>query len=593
MKRMKYFLDSLVLSIKIKTPISLIVSIVGLGTAFLPTLISLQLETFTNGVQQLYQNKATFEKVIWSFAVLGFLYMLQELMDFAQRYCAGKDAEQIKRYMKEQMIRLLSSVPYKYIENFGDFRQKVDFVNTYAAEKTAGSISMIFKWIANILSFIGVSVILYRVNEWIVLVLIVTCIPAVILSMLQRDETYRHRTKFMKEGMLVLSYSDACRSNEPMKEIRFFGLYPYLKEKWKRLGADWMEKKKRITRKHLLYNGAADLLRNGVYLGVVLLAARAIYLNPALGLGSFMLVLSAAKQLQAVTTEFMIQSVSIFADMKYMEDFFQLLETAREETGEESGIYEKTEISLENVSFSYPNSDKKALNGLNVHIRAGEKIAVVGANGSGKSTFVNLLCGLYPPESGAVRINGENVCEHLEKIRNSTSVVFQNFCQYQDTVRNNIIVSDLDGSNENDNELRELMKKTGVDEVLGENGSLDDMIGLFSENGLNLSGGQWQKLAITRALQRRDATLYILDEPTSALDPISEANIYQNFASLTGDKTTILVSHRLGITSVVDRILVFDRGRIVEDGSLDELLKRNGIFAGMYRAQAKWYVEQG
>lgn len=371
------------------------------------------------------------------------------------------------------------------------------------------------------------------------------------------------------------------------------GLYPYLKEKWKRLGADWMEKKKRITRKHLLYNGAADLLRNGVYLGVVLLAARAIYLNPALGLGSFMLVLSAAKQLQAVTTEFMIQSVSIFADMKYMEDFFQLLETAREETGEESGIYEKTEISLENVSFSYPNSDKKALNGLNVYIRAGEKIAVVGANGSGKSTFVNLLCGLYPPESGAVRINGENVCEHLEKIRNSTSVVFQNFCQYQDTVRNNIIVSDLDGSNENDNELRELMKKTGADEVLGENGSLDDMIGLFSENGLNLSGGQWQKLAITRALQRINATLYILDEPTSALDPISEANIYQNFASLTGDKTTILVSHRLGITSVVDRILVFDRGRIVEDGSLDELLKRNGIFAGMYRAQAKWYVEQG
>jgi ABC-type multidrug transport system fused ATPase/permease subunit len=117
------------------------------------------------------------------------------------------------------------------------------------------------------------------------------------------------------------------------------------------------------------------------------------------------------------------------------------------------------------------------------------------------------------------------------------------------------------------------------------------MIGLFSIDGNNLSGGQWQKVAITRALFRKDARVYILDEPTASLDPIAEANIYRNFSTLTEDKTTILISHRLGITSVVDRILVFDKGRIVEDGSLAELIEKNGVFAKMYQAQTKWYVD--
>jgi len=118
---------------------------------------------------------------------------------------------------------------------------------------------------------------------------------------------------------------------------------------------------------------------------------------------------------------------------------------------------------------------------------------------------------------------------------------------------------------------------------------LDEMIGSFSEDGNNASGGQWQKIAITRAAYRDKARIMILDEPTAALDPISEANIYKNFTELTGDRTAILISHRLGITQLVDRILVFDEGRIVEDGNHEELIQKNGLYAQMYSAQAKWY----
>ena len=591
MSKLKYFFKSLALSVKMKTPLSMMISVLGLGMAFVPMIISLQLEQFTNGVQALSETPDILGDVLISFTVLVIMYIGQALFQFAQSYFNQKDSERISKYLKKRMLDLLSSIPYKYIENYDNFREKYDFVNSYAAGKATGSVAMIFTWVSNIISFVSVAVILYRISPSIVAILIITSIPAVIFSLLQKDETYRHRTKFMKEGRFVLTYSDQCRKNEPMKEIRFFGLYPYIKEKWKRLGKEWIAKKNKITLKHVLVNSAADILRNGVYLFVILLAVKEIYAEPSKGLGAFMLVITAAGQLQSITATLLINTMSVFSDIKYMEDFFSLLEMEREVLDETKEGYSEIDICFDHVSFSYPNSERKAIDDLTVRIKPGEKIAIVGANGSGKSTFVNLLCGLYSPESGSAKMNGTDICGDLASVRRSTSVVFQKFCQYQDTIRNNINISARDHVPDEDEEILALMKLTGADEILSEDNSIDEMIGLFSKNGKNLSGGQWQKVAITRALFRKDAAMYILDEPTAALDPLAEANIYKNFAALTGDKTTILVSHRLGITSVVDRILVFEQGKIVEDGSLSELLKRNGVFAKMYQAQAKWYVE--
>jgi ABC-type multidrug transport system fused ATPase/permease subunit len=392
----------------------------------------------------------------------------------------------------------------------------------------------------------------------------------------------------MKEGRLTLHLAATLQQHSSMKEVRFFGLHSFLIEKWRGYSKDWMAKKKKVTRKHVAYNGAADILRNGVYLIVLIITAWEIYQNPSKGLGSFMLVFSAAGQLQNITTLLLINAVSIFSDVKYMEDFFTLLETEKEETSEATP-YDDVSIEFDDVCFSYPDTDFLALDSLSVNIKQGEKIAIVGANGSGKSTFVNLLCGLYAAGSGTAKINGKPIIENIWKARRSMSVIFQSFCQYQDTLRNNITISDPTRSGE-DKAILTLAKQTGTDEVISEqNNTLDEVIGMFSNEGKNLSGGQWQKVAITRALFRKNARVYILDEPTAALDPIAEANIYRNFASLTGDKTTILISHRLGVTSVVDRILVFDKGTIVEDGNHSELIAQNGVYAKMYKAQAKWY----
>ena len=607
MNKLKYFFRSMNLSIRMKSVPSRIAAALGFPTAFLPMLISLKLAAFTDTARQLSGNLSLLNAAFAAFAWVVLLYLVQMFLQLIQEYYAKEDAARIKRYVKEETLKLLCEIPYKYIENYGGFYERLNFIKTYGGDKAAGSISLILGWLAKTISFVSVAAILFTVNPWLVAALIGTSVPAAVLSLLQKDETYRRRTKWMKEGTLTIHYSDLCRMNAPMKEIRFFGLYPYIKERWRELADGYIDKRKKVIGRHVWYNSIADVFRNGVYFVVIWVTVWEVFHDPAKGLGTFMLVLSSAEQLQSVTTALLVDAVSIFTDMKYVEDFFRLLEMERE-SGEEAEkrqdraeegaegdaaeeVYRKADIAFENVTFSYPDNVNRALDHVTVQIRQGEKIAIVGANGSGKSTFVSLLCGFYQPEEGCIRINGEDIGSNLKKLRRSVSAIFQRFCQYQDTLRNNITISSPGRSLEDDGILR-LAGSTGADEAInGQGNALNEMVGIFSDTGNNLSGGQWQKIAITRALYRDNACIYILDEPTAALDPIGEANIYRNFRQLTGDKTTILISHRLGVASVVDRILVFDKGRVVEDGSHEELMARNGLYAEMYRAQARWYAQ--
>lgn len=589
MSNYKYFVRSVGTSIKLKSGMSISVSILGFAAAFLPMAISLGLKSFTDIVRVLPNNPERFKPALLSFSMLAFLYVAQTVYTLLQNHYANEDAARVRRYIKEKTMELTTSIPYKYIENYGNFKKELDFVTRYAGEKTAGSVSLIFGWVAGIVSFISISYILFAVSPWIVFALIITCVPAVILSSMQKDDEYRMKTKWMKEGSLTIHYSDICRQIDPMKEIRFFGLYDYIKNKWRSLADKYIVMKNKVTKKHVLYNSIADILRNGVYLIILMITAKKVYQYPDNGLGVCMLVITASGQLQAITTKLFSGAVGIFSDIKYMRNFFELLETERENDEANVKPFTNADIEFDNVCFTYPNSENKALDRLNVKIRQGEKIAVVGANGSGKSTFVNLLCGLYKPERGTAKINGSTIYDNASAARRTISVIFQNFCQYQDTLRNNITISDP-LCNVNDSEIMELAGLTGADEAITtRNALLDEVIGVFSDTGENLSGGQWQKIAITRALYKKDARIYILDEPTAALDPLSEANIYRNFTKLTGDKTTVLISHRLGITSVVDRVLVFDEGKIVEDGTHNELIAKSGVYAKMYKAQAKWY----
>jgi ABC-type multidrug transport system fused ATPase/permease subunit len=250
---------------------------------------------------------------------------------------------------------------------------------------------------------------------------------------------------------------------------------------------------------------------------------------------------------------------------------------------------EEINIKFENVSFKYEGMQNNVLENFSVDIKNGEKIAIVGENGCGKTTFVSLLNALYHPQSGNISINDTDISENTGLLRKYSSTLFQDFPQYEFSVRENITLGDI-YRDIPENELTEAAEKSGIYSYINAlPKQFDTPIGTLDDDGINLSGGQWQKLALARAAARKDAKLVILDEPASALDAIAESELYENAFKLFDGKTVIIISHRLSATAFVDRILVFKNGVVVENGNHRDLLDKKGVYYSMYSAQAELY----
>lgn len=594
MSNLRTLLKAFKISIKIKGPVSMLVSLLGFAAAFLPVLLAERLRVLTDDLQALMGSNGNAKPALVVFTGLVLLYIAQVVFTNIQQYANGLDEVKIQRYIKRTIMRHKCEVRYKYIENYDDFQNRIAFTEQYAGYQMAKCIGNMITILQLLVAFVTAGLALWQVNPYIVLILFVTSIPAALLSYLQQDETFRHRAKWMEEGALAIHYfhmlGDGGHSLDGLQEIRHFALFDYLKARWRAIADEYIGKKNKIMARHVKFNTAADFLRSVVYIGILLVAAWEIYQNPAIGLGVFTLVFALSGQLQAVTGDCLVNIMVLAQNIPYMKEFFYLDELEREPYADSSTFANNGEVSFENVTFSYPSTDTPVLKDVTVRIREGEKIAVVGENGSGKSTFISLLCGMFEPQSGSIEVSGAKVSDDSASARNAVSVVFQDFAHYEASLRENITVSDKK-RNAGDDEIMEHLRKININEVIeGQPGGLDELVGSFSDKANNLSGGQWQKISIARAAYRKDAKIMILDEPTSALDPVAEAQLYRNFAALTGDKTTILISHRLGITAIVDRILVFKDGRIIEDGSHKQLIEQNGHYAEMYRAQAQWYA---
>ena len=435
-------------------------------------------------------------------------------------------------------------------------------------------------------------VLLLRFNPWIVLVLVTTTLPVLFVQARYGQEAFRLFNWRTPEARKLAYYAQLLTSDQSIKEIKLFDLARLLFKRYKSLFARFYRENRSLAVRRNLAGAALALLSLLGYYGCyVYVIGRAV--ASAITLGDLTLYGSVFLQLQGSLTNLLNGLSTIYESALFIGNLFAFLELrpmiSPSANGRQPPEKWQEGFVLHNVSFCYPGTTCYVLRNLNLHIRPGEKIALVGENGAGKTTLVKLLARLYDPTEGYITLDGLDLREYdLGSLQQCIGVIFQDFVRYYLPARENIGFGQVEAL-ENQERIVAAAQKSGAHSVIsGLPEGYETTLGRWFDDGHQLSVGEWQKVALARAFIR-DADLLILDEPTASLDARTEYEVFQQFNTLTHDRAAVLISHRFSTVRMAERIIVLERGQIVEEGSHEQLLERGGIYATLFNMQAENY----
>ena len=444
-------------------------------------------------------------------------------------------------------------------------------------------------------TLVGYGVILWLADPLLVLVVVLPALPSAWFKVKTAERRYSHDyaatpVRRMMDYMLSLLLGTSSG-----QEVRLYGLFNLLFGRWRTNHQKWKEESlAKIWTEARAFIGTtiAEMIAYAVAIGI--LAARIV--DGDLTIGDYVILTGTAAAFQGNMEELLRLIQNIFEDVPLLRDLHLLLErgkTARTQSGTETFPQPLQHgVEVRNLRFQYPGATEDVLQDINFHVQPGEIVSIVGVNGAGKSTLIKLLLGLYKPDDGTIRYDDKNIAAIApEQMALNCAAVFQDFARFRRPVREELVPGPPN-FNIDDDALWRVISAVGIEERFqtlprGLDTFLDPSLGEEGE-GAELSGGEWQKVALARALVRNPQVL-VLDEPTAALDPQAEVELYQRFVELAAGRMTFLISHRIGSARLADRILVLDSGRIVEDGTHEALLARNGLYARFFQSQAHWY----
>jgi ATP-binding cassette subfamily B protein len=562
-----------------------------IAVAALPSAIALVAAWIINGVQQVFSHQGLRPHFWWMVGLEAVLNVTAGLLTRGIDYSDSLLADRYTHHVSVEVMRQAGQLDLTTYED-PVYYDRLERARVQATDRLA-MIQQMGRLLQQSLTTLIWTGILLWYSPWLVILLSIGVLPTFIgethFAFLGYAKNFRQTPA--KRQMDYLRQVGG--SKEAAKELKLFNLSDYLTNRFTQLSRQIFDENVALSRKKLLAGGLLGILATlgyyGAYAFVIWRAVSGHYNN----IGEFYLLTNAIIQASSNLQQVFSTASGIADQALFLTDllaFFEMKPTVRSKPGAKLVPRPiKHGFEFRNVGFRYPGTERMVLSNFNFHLAPGERIALIGENGQGKTTVVKLITRLYDPSEGEILLDGVDLREYdLDDLHHEIGVIFQDFMRYEMTARENIAVGRVEREHTMD-EIEFAARKSlaeGVIEKLA--GKYDQMLGRRFEGGVDLSGGEWQKLALARAYLR-DAQLLILDEPTAALDARSELEVFERFAELTAGKMALLISHRFSTVRMADRIVVLEGGKLVEEGNHKQLMALGGRYASMFEMQAASY----
>ncbi|EED35218.1 ABC transporter ATP-binding protein [Luminiphilus syltensis NOR5-1B] len=448
-----------------------------------------------------------------------------------------------------------------------------------------------FDLLRDIIALITIALFLLQFSPWAVLLLVIAGIPAFIAEAKFSGEAFRIQRRRSAERRMQIYLEMVLTREDGVKEVKLLQLGKVFLQRYVDIFRNIYKEDRSLVLRRALWGYVLGLLASvGFYFAYGWVGFAAI--AGAITIGQMTMYIAQFRLGQNAVTNSLTSINGMYEDNLYLSNLTEYLEhKVPEQTGAQTeGPNPKDGIRFERVCFYYPGSETPALHDVNLHIRAGESMAIVGENGSGKTTLIKLLTRLYQPSSGSITFQGLPLEDwDINALRQKVGVIFQDFARYQLMVGENIGIGDV-ADMEDESKVVTAAGKGMADAFIRDLPErYNTQLGTWFKDGKELSGGQWQKIALSRAFMRSKAEVLILDEPTAAIDARAEAELFAHFRDLTANRISIIISHRFSTVRMADHIIVLEKSRITEEGSHEELLAADGQYATLFHLQAQGY----
>jgi ATP-binding cassette subfamily B protein len=472
-----------------------------------------------------------------------------------------------------------------------EFYDKLTQARREASSRPLSLVNRTFGLVQNAISLTSYSILLFAFSPWAVLILIAAGLPSFFAEAKFSGDAFRLFRWRSPDTRMQMYLETVIAREDGVKEVKLFQLGPRLLQRYRDIFNRLFIEDRKLTIRRDTW---------GFILGLVSISALYaaygwIVITTMMGtitLGAMTMYLVLFRQGQSAVAAILSSVSGMYEDNLYLSNLYEYLEqpvpTRHGDAvhGPEPG----RGLEFENVSFTYAGAEERALSNISLQIKPGESLALVGENGSGKTTLIKLLTRLYDPTEGRILLDGLDLQEwDVETLRQRIGVIFQDFGRYQFSVGENIGAGDVRYID--DKERWEKAATTGLAAPFIEDmpDGYETQLGRWFKGGRELSGGQWQKIALSRAFMRSDADILVLDEPTAAMDAASEAEVFEHFRTASSSKMTILISHRFSTVRAAAQIIVIHQGRILERGTHESLLAEDGQYAHLFKLQARGY----